>query len=192
MGDNNFKEIEKLFYGIVMGKSITIIYELSSIEEITIFNRLGQIDFKVDDFTVEQLENYNVKQHKQLCKKFESSDCYFKDYKELVLKLMLMIGFNNTKVLLDIDDTLPVLEHLVGNVDVKRIKMNDGNPILNDKCYTKMKKMLADKDNELYKYFPRIFNEWEMIAINGKGKSLKSIIDFLKVMQYLYHLKIIV
>src|SRR5699024_1679464 len=69
--NNNFKEIEKLFYKIVMGKSITILYELFSIEEITIFNRLGQIDFKVEDFTVEQLENYNVKQHKQLCKKFE-------------------------------------------------------------------------------------------------------------------------
>ena len=186
---NNFKEIERLFYGIVMGKSITIIYELSSIEEITIFNRLGQIDFKVDDFIVEQLENYNVKQHKQLCKRYESSDCYFKNYKELILKLMLMIGFNNTKILLDIDDTLPVLEHLVGNVDVKNIKLKDGNPILNnklmnllfnDKCYTKMKKMLADKDNELYKYFPRIFNEWEMIVINGKERSLKSIINFLK------------
>lgn len=35
--NNNFKEIEKLFYRIVMGKSITILYELSNIEEITIF-----------------------------------------------------------------------------------------------------------------------------------------------------------
>ena len=116
--NNNFKEIEKLFYRIVMGKSITILYELSSIEEITIFNRLGQIDFKVEDFTIEQLENYNVKQHKQLCKKFENSDWHFRSYKQLILKLMLMIGFNNARALLEIDDTLPVLEHLVGNVYV--------------------------------------------------------------------------
>lgn len=188
--NNNFKEIEKLFYRIVMGKSITILYQLSSIEEITIFNRLGQIDFKVEDFTVEQLENYNVKQHKQLCKKFEKSDWYFRSYKQLILKLMLMVGFNNARALLEIDDTLPVLEHLVGNVDVKSVKLDEQcNPILNtklmnllfsDKDYFKMKEMLSNKDNDLYKYFPRIFSEWEMIVMNDKDKSLKIIIDFLK------------
>lgn len=188
--NNNFKEIEKLFYRIVMGKSITILYQLSSIEEITIFNRLGQIDFKVEDFTVEQLENYNVKQHKQLCKKFEKSDWHFRSYKQLILKLMLMVGFNNARALLEIDDTLPVLEHLVGNVDVKSVKLDEQcNPILNtklmnllfsDKDYFKMKEMLSNKDNDLYKYFPRIFSEWEMIVMNDKDKSLKIIIDFLK------------
>lgn len=188
--NNNFKEIEKLFYRIVIGKSITILYELSSIEEITIFNRLGQIDFKVEDFTVEQLENYNVKQHKQLCKKFEKSDWHFRSYKQLILKLMLMVGFNNTRALLEIDDTLPVLEHLVGNVDVKNVKLDEQcNPILNtklmnllfsDKDYSKMKEMLSNKDNDLYKYFPRMFSEWEMIVMNDKDKSLKIIIDFLK------------
>lgn len=188
--NNNFKEIEKLFYRIVMGKSITLLYELSNIEEITIFNRLGQIDFKVEDFTVEQLENYNVKQHKQLCKKFEKSDWHFRSYKQLILKLMLMVGFNNARALLEIDDTLPVLEHLVGNVDVKNIKLDEQcNPILNtklmnllfsDKDYSKIKEMLSNKDNDLYKYFPRIFSEWEMIVMNDKDKSLKIIIDFLK------------
>jgi len=188
--NNNFKEIEKLFYKVVMGKSITILYKLSSIEEITIFNRLGQIDFKVEDFTVEQLENYNVKQHKQLYKKFEKSNWDFRSYKKLILKLMLMIGFNNAKALLEIDDTLPVLEHLVGNVDVKNVVLDEqGNPILNtklmnllfsDKDYLKIKEMLFNKDNDLYKYFPRIFSEWEMIVMNDKDKSLKMIIDFLK------------
>lgn len=188
--NNNFKEIEKLFYRIVMGKSITILYKLSSIEEITIFNRLGQIDFEVEDFAVEQLENYNVKQHKQLCKKFENSDWHFRSYKQLILKLMLMVGFHNAKALLEIDDTLPALEHLVGNVDVKNIKLDEqGNPILNtkiinllfsDKDYSKIKEMLSNKDNDLYKYFPRIFSEWEMVVMNDKDKSLKIIIDFLK------------
>lgn len=188
--NNNFREIEKLFYRIVMGKSITILYKLSSIEEVTIFNRLGKIDFEVKDFTVEQLENYNVRHHKQLCKKFEKSNCNFMSYKQLILKLMLMVGFNNARALLEIDDTLPVLEHLVGNVDVKNIKLDkQSNPILNikimnllfnDKDYFKMKEMLSNKDNDLYKYFPRIFNEWEMIVINGKDKSLKMIIDFFK------------
>ena len=188
--NNNFKEMEKLFYRIVMGQSITILYELSSIEEITIFNRLGQIDFKVEDFTVEQLEKYNVKQHKQLYKKIEKNYWYFKSYKQLILKLMLMVGYNNAKALLKIDDSLSVLEHLVGNVDVKSIKLDDQcNPILNtkvmnllfsDKTYSKLKRMLSNKDNDLYKYFPRIFSEWEMIVLNGKDKSLKTVIDFLK------------
>lgn len=187
---NNFKEIEKLFHRIVMGTSMTIVYQLSSIEEITIFNRVGHIDFDVKDFTVEQLEKYNVKQHKQLYKQFEESDWHIKDYKKLILKLIFMVGFNYAKSLLEIDDTIPVLEHLVGNVDVKNIILNEqGDPILNrrimnllfsDKDYSKIKEMLSNKDNDLYKYFPRIFSEWEMIQINGKDKTLSTIIDFLK------------
>ncbi|MDD6878607.1 MAG: hypothetical protein PUD59_00025, partial [bacterium] len=188
--NNNFKEIEKIFYKIVMGKSITVLYELSSIEEITILNRLGSIDFNVEGFTVEQLENYNVKQHKQLYKKFENSDWHFINYKQLILKLMLMVGFNNARVLLEIDDTLPVLEHLVGNVDIKNVILDkQGNPILNtkiinllfsDRNYSRIKGMLSNKDSDLYKYFPRIFSEWKMIEMNNKDKSLKSIIEFLK------------
>ncbi len=188
--NNNFKEIEKLFYRIVMGKTITMLYELTSIEEITIVNRLGEIDFNVEGFTVEQLENYNVKQHRQLYNNFEKSDWHLRSYKKLILKLMLMVGFNNARALLEIDDTLPVLEHLVGNVDVKNVKLDEqGNPILNtrlmnllfsDKDYSKIKEMLSNKDNDLYKYFPRIFSEWKMIVMNDKDKSLKIIIDFLK------------
>ena len=188
--NNNFREIEKLFYRIVMGESITVLYEISSIKEITILNRLGRIDFKVDDFTVEQLENYNVKQHKQLCNKFEKNEWHIKDYKKLILKLMFMVGFNNARALLEIDDTLPVLEHLVGNVDVKNVILDEyGEPLLNkklinllfcDKDCSRIKKMLSNKNNDLYKYFPRIFNEWEMIQINDKAKTLNSIIEFLK------------
>lgn len=187
---NNFKEIERLFYRIVMRVSMTIVYQLSSIEEITIFNRIGHIDFDVKDFTVEQLEKYNVKQHKQLYKQFEESNWHIRDYKKLILKLIFMVGFNHAKSLLEIDDTIPVLEHLVGNVDVKNIILNEqGDPILNskimnllfsDKDYSKIKEMLSNKDNVLYKYFPRIFSEWEMIQINGKDKTLNTIIDFLK------------
>ena len=75
-----------------------------------------------------------------------------------------MIGFYNSKKLLDVDDSLPVVEHLVGNVDVKNIKLDQyGNPILNKKIInllfrdiSKIKDMLENKDNDLYKYFPRI------------------------------------
>ena len=188
--NNNLKEIEKLFYRVVMGESLTVLYQLSSIEEITLLNRLGKIDFKVRNFTVEQLENYNVKLHRKLYNKYEETKYYMSSYKELILKLIFMVGFNNAKVILEIDDSLPILEHLVGNVDVKNIKLDEqGNPILNhklinllfsDKGFFKMKQMLSNKDNELYKYFPRIFNEWEMIKINNKDNSLKEVIDFLK------------
>ena len=188
--DNNFKEIERLFYGIIMGRPIAILYKLSSIEEITIFNRLGKIDFGVGDFAVEQLENYNVKHHKQLCELFSENGFYYERYKQLILKLMLLVGFDNARIILDIDDTLPVLEHLVGSVDIKSVKLDEhGNPILNtklmnilfsDKKHLKIKNMLSNKDNDLYKYFPRMFNEWEYIKLNNKDMSLKTIIEFLK------------
>lgn len=186
---NNFIEIEKLFYKIIKGSSMTILYEVSSIQEITIFNRLGKIDFNVDCFTVEQLEKYNVKLHKQLYKQFQINEWHIGWYKNLILKLFFIIGFNNALALLNIDNSLPVLEHLVGNVSVKNIMLdNQGNPILNtkimnllfnDKDYSRIKEMLMNKDNELYKCFPRIFNEWEIIKLHNKDTSLNSILDFL-------------
>ena len=187
---NNFKEIEKLFYRIVKKDSFTLLYQVSSIEEITILNRLGKISFSVVDFTVEQLQKYNVKNHRQLYTQVETSDLSVKTYKKLVLKLMLMVGFNNTKKILEINDALPVLEHLVGNVYVKNITLDEqGNPLLNnkimnllfsDKDNKKIKEMLNNNDSDLYKYFPRIFSEWEIIKMSKKDKSLKTIIEFLK------------
>lgn len=185
-----FKEIERLFYKIVMGVSMTIVYQISSIEEIAIFNRLGHIDFDVSDFTAEQLEKYNVKKHKQLYKQFEERKGHIRDYKKLILKLIFMVGYNHAKSLLEIDATIPTLEHLVGSVDVKNVVLNEqGDPILdskimnllfNDKDYSKIKEMLSNKDVDLYKYFPRIFSEWEMIKTNGKDQTLNTIIEFLK------------
>lgn len=187
---NTFKEIEKLFYRIVMGTSITIIYQLSSIEEITIFNRLGNITFDVQDFTINQLQKCNVKHHKQLYHQCKIDEWNSNIYQKLTLKLLLIVGFTNAKSILKIDSTLPTLEHLVGNINVKNITLNDQrNPILNskimhllfsDKNYSKIKAMLKDQNSDLYKYFPRLFNEWQMIEINGKAKNLNTIIDFLK------------
>lgn len=187
---NNLKEIEKLFQRLVSGLSLTVLYQVSSIKSITLLNRLGKLDFDVEEFTVEQLENYNVKQHKLLYKDFDSNSAYLKDYKKLTLKLMFLVGYNHTKKILELDSTIPTLEHLVGNINVKNITLdNQGNPILNnkiinlifnDKNYTRIIEMLKNKDNDLYKYFPRIFNEWEMIKLNDKEKSLSTIIDFLK------------
>ena len=188
--DDNFREIEKLFYTIVMGKSMAILFELSCIEDIAMIERLGKIEFKAYGFTVEQLNNYNVKDHRKLCQKYEKQGTYYSSYKQLILKLMLLVGFHNTEVILSIDDSIATLEHLVGNVDVKHIKMDkQGNPVLNrkimnllfdDKNYNKIRTMLENKDNDLYKYFPRIFNEWDMIVLNNKDKSLKTILDYLK------------
>ena len=189
ISDINLKEIDKLFYRIVMGFSIASIYEVSSIEDIALINRLGCIDFATSDFTVEQLVNYNVKEHKQLYQRFNDT-WWIKTYKKLVLKLMLMVGYKNAKLMLDLEDSLSVLEHLTDKVDVKDIIIdNQGNPVLNkriinilfnDKNCTRIKEMLKNTDNELYKFFPRIFNEWEIIKMNNKDKSLGLIIDYLK------------
>ena len=187
--DNYFNEVEKLFYKIVMGKSLTVVYEINNIEDITMINRIGGLEFKADEFTISQIENYNVKHHKKLYSLVETTDWRRRDYKKLLLKLLLMVGFDNSKALLLIDNSLPVLEHLVGNVDIKNIELdNQGNPILNSKIinllfgdnYSRIREMLNDKNSDLYKYFPRIFNEWEMIQINEKDKSLKTVLDYLK------------
>lgn len=187
--DNNLKEIEKLFYKIVMGHSITILFKLKNIESITLFNRLGSIDFDASNFTVDQLKKYNVKDHKKLYNNIEDKYSLY-NYKMLVLKLYFMLGYNCTQKILDIDNEISTLEHLIGNVDVKNIVIDKNrNPVLNkkminilfnDKECSRMKEALTNKNNDLYKYFPRILNEWEMIKINEKDKNLNTILEFLK------------
>ena len=173
-----------------MGASLTSIKRVSNIEEIACLNRLGKKEFNTSYFSVNQITNFNVKNHKELYSKFSKSDIYLYDYKTFTLKLMLMVGYTNAKHILEIDDSLTTLEHLVGNVDVKKIQLDaDGNPMLNtklmnllfkDKDRNRIQKMLENKDSILYKYFPRIFNEWDVIVLNGKEKTLASIIEFLE------------
>ena len=188
--ETNYREIEKLFYRIVMGASLTTIKRVSNVEEIACLNRLGKKEFNTSYFSVNQIVNHNVKNHKKLYSKFSKSDIYLYDYKTLTLKLMLMVGYTNAKYILELDDNLTTLEHLVGNVDIKKIQLDEeGNPILNtklmnllfkDKDRDRIKKMLENKESILYKYFPRIFNEWDVIVLNGKEKTLSSVIEFLE------------
>lgn len=190
INDQAITNIETLFYRVVMGGSITVLYEASNIQEIALFNRIGKIDFKVSDFTVEQLERYNVKYHKELCKQFEDQEHYIYSYKTLVLKLIFMVGYHHAKIMLSMIDSFSVLEHLVGNVDVKSVVLDEqGNPILNrkimnllfrDKDYSNIREMLSHEDSDLYKYFPRIFSEWNIIKMNRRNQSLKTVLDFLK------------
>jgi len=133
MSDESFKQIENLFYKIVMGECITNLLEIKNIQEITIFNRLRCIDFNVSPFTVKQIENYNVKLHSRLCQKYNNSNAY-KLYKQLILKLMLLVGYHRAEQILNINDNLEVLQHLVGSVNVKNIDFDEQkNPILNKK-----------------------------------------------------------
>lgn len=183
------EEVEKLFYRIVKGLPISILLELNTITEIALFNRVGEVSFFPGPFSVKQIQKYNVKLHKKLCHKSKSTLAKHHD-DSLILKLFLMVGYKNAEAILNIDSSYTTLEHLVGNVDVKTIKLDEsGNPILNKKImnllfnaknFDKIKNMLLDKDNDVYKFFPRIFSEWEMIKINNKDESLNTIIDFLK------------
>jgi len=179
------KEAEKLFFKIVRGLSITILYSISSIEQIASFNRTGAFFYGVSSFTIEQLGKYNVKEHNKLCKLF--SDYYFS--KASILKLMFVVGYHHTRAILKLNHDYSVLEHLTENINMKEISLDkDGNPILNheilnllfpDKTYSRIKEMLEDK-NDLYTYFPRIFSEWEAIKSNVKKISLSAVVDFLK------------
>ena len=153
-------------------------------------NRHRKIEFNAEELSVNQIASYNIKEHKKLYSLYDGAPYYTKEYRALTLKLMLMLGYNRASYVLSIDKSLPTLEHLVGNVDVSDIKLDEqGNPILNkrfinimfnDKDNPRIKEMLKDKTSPLYKNFPRILNEWDIIKINHKDKNLDSIFEFLE------------
>jgi len=183
--DEIIKKIQVLFYKIVKGESLTILLKIHNIKDIALYNRIGDVKFSTSGFNIHQIEKYNVKNHKSLCK-----NTNYALEKNLKLKLMFLVGYDNALKMLSKNYSLTVLEHLVGNVDVSKVELDkDGNPILNkkimnllfnDKKLIKINNMLEDSDSELYKYFPRIFNDFEVIKMNGKDKSLKEILEFLK------------
>ena len=192
-----FSELNYFFYKIIKGKTLSIIPTLSSINDIALMNRLHTKEFNPDSFSLEQIKRYNVKQHKELYFSYTSSikenefmNFRVKEYKLLTLKLMLMLGYKGAKYVLDIDDSIETLEHLVGNVDVSNVKMDENsNPVLinrfmnmmfNDKDNPRIKEMLADKTSKLYTFFPRIFNEWEIMSLSHKTDKLSSIFNFLE------------
>lgn len=190
LNEEFIKEIEILFYRIVMGHSFTMLYEIKNINELTLYNRLGKMDFDPSQFTIEQLKNYNVKDHKNLCKLIDEDKISKFQYKSLILKLMLLVGYKHSEEILKLDSYITVLEHLVGIVDITNVKLdNQGKPILNkkiinllfnDKDKFRIKEMLENKDCELYKFFPRIFNEWDAIKEANKDKSLTMVMDVLR------------
>ena len=189
----NINELERYFFQYVKGLSLVKVKELNDINKIALFNRIGSIkDIDSSEFTLEQIQNYNVKEHRLLLDNewLKNNMDLAKSYRTLTLKLMFLVGYERAKYILELDKNIATLEHLVGNVDVKTVKLDEnGDPILNEKIINllfrdleknRIKLMLDNKENELYKYFPRIFNEWETIAINNRHKNLNSILNFLK------------
>lgn len=185
--DDNFKTINNLFLKIIKGASLTILFDVYSLEEIALYNRIGSIDFDPNEFSINQIEKYNVKQHKYLCDNYKT-DYDYKTNNALLLKLMMLVGFNNAKLILNIDSNINTLEHLVGNVFVKNIKIDEyGNSVLNKKIINLLfndknliPTMLKNKESKLYEYFPRIFNDWEAMYLDNKTNSLKEILEFLE------------
>lgn len=185
----SIQEIEKYFYSFVKGESLTQLKVVDNFNEMVLFNRVGNVRFMDSSkFNVDQIKRFNVKELRELVKnRGNGQDC---DYRTLCLKLIFLVGYERAKKILDLDDKITTLEHLVGNVDVRNVKLDQfGDPILNEKIINllfkdlyrnRIKLMLENKDNDLYKYFPRIFNEWDIIKQNGKDKNLKTILEFLK------------
>lgn len=187
----NIYELERYFFQIIKGLSLINVRKIESINNIALYNRVGKnYSVNENEFSLEQIKKFNVKEHKLLLENIEMNGQRESTYRTLVLKLMLLVGFERAKYILSLDKKLTTLEHLVGNVDVKNIKMDDyGDPILNEKIINllfkdlhrnRIETMLNDKTNDLYKYFPRIFNEWDLIELNKNNKNLKNIIEFLK------------
>lgn len=190
LNDINIGELEKLFYRILKGNSLTILYKISSLEDVALYNRIRNLDIDVDEFSIEQINKYNVKEFNKLCRVIPLNENDF-NTKKLILKLYLLIGYEKAKFILKrINSDITILEHLVGNVYVKDISFDNKNNIIfneriinmlfNDKGYYKIVEMLFNKDSDLYKYFPRIFNEWNYIKSYNKDKSINMVIEFLK------------
>lgn len=181
-------EINKYFYRTIMGLELANIYRITSIEEIALSNRLHSEEINASNFTVEQLQRFNIKHYRKLFELSTKSNFMEYQIKNYLLKLMLLVGYDHAKTILEIENDVTTLEHLVGNVDVKNIKLDvQGNPILNKKLINLLfsdkftiREIIQNKDSDFYKYLPRIFNEWEMIKINNKDESFATIIEFLK------------
>lgn len=180
--DDNFKTLDQFFYSIIMKNSLTILFNVSSIEEIAITNKAHDKIVDCKCFSLKQIESFNLKQLNSLCCNKEIG---VKE-KTMILKLIFMVGYDNAKRILNIDCNITTLEHLTKNIDVKNVLFdNAGNPILNKKIMNLLfsnncfYNVLRNKNEKVYTYFPRIFNEWNMICENNKDKNLKSIIDYL-------------
>lgn len=192
VNENNCKDIEIYFNHIIRGANLSDLKRFDNMKKVILFNRVGKNSFfNPEEFNEEQLRKYNVKEHKMLYKRYEQKKYELFSYKSLTLKLLLLFGYQKSEYILSlVGDDLPILEHLVGNVDVSTVEIDENsNPILNNKIinllfkdqeHNRIESMLKDKESDLYKYFPRIFNEWEMIKINGKDKSLNCIMEYLK------------
>ena len=188
--NDEVKQLDIYFHRILKGDSLVNLVTINNIQDIAMLNRHRTIEFDAEDLNVNQIAKYNIKDHKSLFSSFESLPYHKREAKLLTLKLMLMVGYKNAKYILSIDNSLPTLEHLTGNVDVSEIEFDsNNNPILNkrfinilfnDKENPRIKEMLNDKTSLLYKYFPRMFNEWDVIRINHKDKNLNTIFEFLE------------
>ncbi len=192
VNENNCRDLEIYFNHIIRGANLSDLKRFDNIKKIVLFNRVGKgAFFNPEEFSEDQLRKYNVKEHKMLYKRYEQKKYELFSYKSLTLKLLLLFGYQKAEYILSlIENELPVLEHLVGNVDVSTVEIDENsNPILNNKIinllfkdqeHNRIESMLKDKESDLYKYFPRIFNEWEMIKLNGKDSSLNCIVGYLK------------
>ena len=183
-----FEQLKIFFYRLVKTLNFHILIDVASIQDIALINRLHVKEYNASDFSIEQITSYNIKDHKKLYKRFSNN--FDMLYKKLTLKLLLLLGYKNANKLLDIDENITTLEHLLDNIDINLIKMdNNHNPILNkrlinlffnDKNNPRIKYILENKDSLLYKYFPRLFNEYYLIKLSGQDKNLKTMIAFLE------------
>lgn len=194
INEGNIRELERYFFLIIKGLSLVEVKSIDGINKIALFNRVGSY-YGIDEseFSLEQIQRFNVKEHKLLFSigvENGNSDFFIKNYKTLTLKLMLLVGYERARYILSLDKNITTLEHLVGNVNVKNIKLDVNNhPVINKKIinllfkdlhHNRIEIMLKDKTSELYKYFPRIFNEWDLVELNYKSKNLSTIIEYLK------------
>lgn len=181
------EQVQKMFLKIINGKEISCLSNLNNVKELRLLNRGINNVFDTEDFTEEQIQKFNIKQFRYLCKMIDSQNIASYN-KPLVLKMLFVFGYDNAKKILKIDNSIGTLEHLIGHVIVKNITINNnGDPVLNKRLFNLLFNennilinAINDKNSDVYKYFPRMYNEWDSILFERKNKDINTIIDYLK------------
>ena len=182
-----------IFYRIVKGKvEFSQIENLETIKAFIYLTRnpkikdVKKIENIVGDLTEKQVQTYNLKLYKSLCKKigekYEESSPLEENIQKLGYKMFLAFGYDKSLRILEHKIDFTTLEYLFNGLNLRRIELQeDGTPKVNEKRQNflfgsnrndpncNINRALHEKDSEFGKYFSSIYNDWEEIykKLNG-------------------------
>jgi len=194
-----------MFYRIVnQDVSFSQIYSLTTAKTLIYLSRNSQVEnaytleYIVSDLSEKQVQNYNMKLYKKLCKRiketYEKSSPLENHIKKLAFKLFFGFGYDNALKILEYEKPFSTLEYLFNGLKIMHIELNeDGTPRLNKKLmnylfgsknnskHAAINKLLNDEIINFDKCFSSIYNDWDSIYKKLNGNiSTKRILELYK------------